>query len=346
MLNRITKCLWVCWQLLYMCTATGSVAITQHITPAQHWLRECALTDLVWRELQLQAKRRHLYHSSLTCSWRKRVQKCVLESAYGWCSRVAGNESNTWTLPACSQNSAMRKHFLFCLIHTLYHYISASFPNSYYRYCFPSLSLSLSPSPSPVLPSLLLSSLTAIMSAAAILSVFAVYTRATPSLGKEKTLLSPPSPTKHDQLVIKTRQRKATTPEDNSFFFQRKKGCLRRDLNPWHLAYCADALPAEPPRQLSWAGWIIQGQRRLFPLNRVTLNSACTHAVVILYPYLEPTTTSSFSMQHTHHTEVAGRETTWVQDVPEERGMEEGHKAMDGTCVLSCVETRIEPRLS
>ena len=41
----------------------------------------------------------------------------------------------------------------------------------------------------------------------------------------------------HDQSVIETRQRKATAPEDSSFFsvlfFQRKKmSCLRRDLNP------------------------------------------------------------------------------------------------------------------
>ena len=29
--------------------------------------------------------------------------------------------------------------------------------------------------------------------------------------------------------------------------------CLRRDSNPQHTAYHGDALPTEPPRQLSWA---------------------------------------------------------------------------------------------
>ena len=46
----------------------------------------------------------------------------------------------------------------------------------------------------------------------------------------------------HVNSVNETRQSKATTPEDNSFFSREKLSCLRQDLNPQRSAYKADAL--------------------------------------------------------------------------------------------------------
>ena len=63
----------------------------------------------------------------------------------------------------------------------------------------------------------------------------------------------------HERSVIETRQSKATMPEDNSLFLKREKNsCLKWDSNPRRSAYQADALPTEPPRQLSWAGRIFK----------------------------------------------------------------------------------------
>ena len=59
-------------------------------------------------------------------------------------------------------------------------------------------------------------------------------------------------------ISYETRQMQTTTPEDNSFFPEKKKSCLGRDSNPRCSAFQADALPAEPPRQLSWAGRIFK----------------------------------------------------------------------------------------
>ena len=39
---------------------------------------------------------------------------------------------------------------------------------------------------------------------------------------------------------------------------EKRKSCLRRDSNPRRSAHQADALPTEPPRQLSWAGRIFK----------------------------------------------------------------------------------------
>ena len=50
--------------------------------------------------------------------------------------------------------------------------------------------------------------------------------------------------------VIEARHCKVTMPEAARV----KRICLRRDSNPRHTAHCADALPAEPLRQPSWAG--------------------------------------------------------------------------------------------
>ena len=64
--------------------------------------------------------------------------------------------------------------------------------------------------------------------------------------------------------------------------------CLRRDLNQQHTAYRADALPTEPPRQLSWAGRIFTGHARtkgISPLvNRVTLSQCIQHAHMHIQP--------------------------------------------------------------
>ena len=65
------------------------------------------------------------------------------------------------------------------------------------------------------------------------------------------------------------------TPED-SFFFREKVSCLRQNSNPQHTAYCADALPAELPRQPSWHAhdicmyecdsWLCVPARTILPL--------------------------------------------------------------------------------
>ena len=58
---------------------------------------------------------------------------------------------------------------------------------------------------------------------------------------------------------------------------EKKKSCLRWDSNPQHSAYQADALPTEPPRQLSWAGQMLCKGKVVSPLiNRVTLSQYCT----------------------------------------------------------------------
>ena len=60
----------------------------------------------------------------------------------------------------------------------------------------------------------------------------------------------------------------------------KKMSCLRQDLNPRHPTYMyrADALPTEPPRQLSWAG------------------RTCTHVQV--YVYTCACTWTLYSMRH------------------------------------------------
>ena len=65
--------------------------------------------------------------------------------------------------------------------------------------------------------------------------------------------------------VNETRQRKATTLEDNSFFSQERKSCLKQDLNWQRSVY---ALPTEPLR--SSAGQakslkFMKGKGCLFP---------------------------------------------------------------------------------
>ena len=68
--------------------------------------------------------------------------------------------------------------------------------------------------------------------------------------------------------------------------------CLRRDLNPQCSAYCADALPTEPLRQLSWAGRIFKvsaRQRRLSPDGQGNSNSVmrtCVHAYSVCMSHM------------------------------------------------------------
>ena len=55
-------------------------------------------------------------------------------------------------------------------------------------------------------------------------------------------------------------------------------------FEPQHPAYHADALPAEPPRQPSWAGRIFKGKGVSPLLGRVTLNLVLR--TVRLYMYM------------------------------------------------------------
>ena len=71
------------------------------------------------------------------------------------------------------------------------------------------------------------------------------------------------------------RQGKAEQPCLKITLFAQEKeiSCLRWYLNPQHSVYQADALPTEPPRQLSWAGQIIKCYARANVsslINRVT----------------------------------------------------------------------------
>ena len=71
-------------------------------------------------------------------------------------------------------------------------------------------------------------------------------------------------------------------------FFTPKMSCLKRDLNPQHTAYCADALPTKPPKQLSWAGQILKGYTRakhLSPDKQTQYKVLSTHVRLPLFMY-------------------------------------------------------------
>ena len=62
----------------------------------------------------------------------------------------------------------------------------------------------------------------------------------------------------HVNSFNKTRQSKQLRPKTTPFFSREKMSCLRRDLNPRCPVFQADAPPAEPLRQLSWAGRVFK----------------------------------------------------------------------------------------
>ena len=65
--------------------------------------------------------------------------------------------------------------------------------------------------------------------------------------------------------VRETRQGKEQLRLKTAIFSQRKMSCLRWNSNPRHTAHCADDLPTELPRQLSWAGRILKCYTRAQP---------------------------------------------------------------------------------
>ena len=90
----------------------------------------------------------------------------------------------------------------------------------------------------------------------------------------------------------------ATTPKDNSFFSREKEELPQAGLEP--VMFCVlDAVPAEPPRQLSWAAHV---QYLYMYSVHVFLHFTCTCTCTAIHVHVYTDRTSTIPPPNHNHT--------------------------------------------